>query len=305
MATATQVGSRLRFNLFDLSVTLFILVFAVICFYPMWYVFVVSITPYQDFIRKEFILLPPLNPTFQYYEGIIVGGHEIFLRAMTISITKTGLGAGAGMLITAMLAYGVSKRKIPGARLINYLMVFTLFFSGGLIPLYLLVVRLGMNGTYLALVLPSAFINTGYFIIMRNFFSYTVPPELEDAALIDGANEFSMFFRIIMPISKAMLAAIFLFLAVYHWNDYYSWLIFCREVLIMPFVMLLRQVLEQPTYFFYTASGQQFLEEAEEFIPPKALVMTTIVLTMVPIMMLYPFLQRHFARGILIGAIKE
>jgi ABC-type glycerol-3-phosphate transport system permease component len=207
------------------------------------------------------------------------------------------------VLVTAMFAYGVSKRYVVGTRTLNVLMVFTLFFGGGLIPTYLLLVQLGLIRTFWAMILPFV-LNTGHFIIMRNFFSYSVPAELEDAALIDGSTEFRTFFLVVMPLSKAMIAAIFLFEAVFHWNDYYSFLMFVREPKLMPFVSLLQRVLEDPIYTLRSASGQMYVEE-EGLPPPKQLVMTTIVLAMAPIMMLYPFLQRHFAKGILIGAVKE
>ncbi len=293
----------LGFNLLDVAVIGFVGLFALLSLYPMWYVFIVSMTPYAEYITRKLFLLPPLRPTFEYYHAIVVGGHEIFLRTMTISVVKTGLGATLAVCITAMFAYGVSKRYVVGTRTLNVLMVFTLFFGGGLIPTYLLLVQLGLIRTFWAMILPFV-LNTGHFIIMRNFFSYSVPAELEDAALIDGSTEFRTFFLVVMPLSKAMIAAIFLFEAVFHWNDYYSFLMFVREPKLMPFVSLLQRVLEDPIYTLRSASGQMYVEE-EGLPPPKQLVMTTIVLAMAPIMMLYPFLQRHFAKGILIGAVKE
>ena len=304
MMTGGMLRGRLGFNFFDVFIVAFVGAFAVITVYPMWYVLVVSLMPYGEFIRTDFVLLPSLNPDLTYYHGIMIGAPEIFLRAMSVSIVKTTVGAGGGVVVTAMLAYAVTKRQVPGTRLINVMIVLTLFFSGGLIPLYLLVVKLGLIGSFLSLILVTAFVNTSYFIIMRNFFSYMVPKDLEDACAIDGANEATTFFRIILPIAKPMITAILLFLAVYHWNDYTSWLYFVRESKIQPFAILLQRVLERPTIFFASAAGQRFIEE-EGWIPPRQLVMATIVLAMLPILMLYPFLQRHFAKGILIGAVKE
>ncbi|MCY4376063.1 MAG: carbohydrate ABC transporter permease [Spirochaetaceae bacterium] len=304
MTTGGMLRGRLGFNAFDVFVVAFVGAFAVIAIYPMWYVLVVSLMPYAEFIRTEFVLLPSLNPDLTYYHGIVIGAPQIFLRAMSVSIVKTAVGAGGGVVITAMLAYAVTKRHVPGTRLINVMVVITIFFSGGLIPLFLLVVRLGLKGSALSLILATGFVNGTYFIIMRNFFSYMVPRDLEDACAIDGANEATAFFRIILPIAKPMVAAILLFLAVYHWNDYTSWLFFVSETKYAPFAILLRRVLERPTVFFDSAAGQRFIEDAG-WIPPRQLVMATIVLTMLPILMLYPFLQRHFAKGILIGAVKE
>ena len=294
----------LGFNLLDVSFVLFAGFFAFICFYPMWYVFVVSITPYAEYITKDFVFAPPRSPSFLYYYSIIVGGRDIFLQTMSVSFLKTFVGSTVSVLVTAMFAYGVSKRYVMGTRTLNVLMVFTLFFSGGLIPTYILMIQLRLIDTFWVMVLPWI-VNTGHFIIMRNYFSYTVPTELEDAALIDGSSEFRTFFTIVFPISKAMFAAIFLFEAVWHWNDYYSFLIFVKDTSLMPFVYLLRRVLEYSYYVMSTASGQRFVEDIGVFLPPKQLVMTTIVLAMVPVMILYPFLQRHFAKGILIGAVKE
>ena len=132
MTVGGAFGGRLRFNLFDLFVVTFVGLFAVIAVYPMWYVLVVSLMPYGDFIRTDFVLLPPLNPDVTYYERMLVGRPDIFLRAMGISVAKTALGAGGGVVVTAMLAYAVTKRHMPGTRLINIMIVLTFFLSGGL-----------------------------------------------------------------------------------------------------------------------------------------------------------------------------
>ena len=149
----------------------------------------------------------------------------------------------------------------------------------------------------------TSLVHTGHFIIMRNYFSYAVPGELEDAALIDGTSEWTVFFRIVVPICKPMFAAIFLFEAVSHWNDFTTYLYFVDDIKLQPFVWLLRRALQRPLLLL-DAAGME-IEDEEAWMPPRALKMTTIVVAMVPIMLVYPFLQRHFAKGILIGAVKE
>lgn len=292
-------------KLVDAVIVLFIFVFAFLCFYPMWYVFVVSITPYGDFVDKAFIFLPPLKPDLSYYVMIIGDGWKVFSRAMGISFMKTGLGATLAVMMTGMLAYAVSKRNVKGMKLINVMMVLTLFFSGGLIPLYILIIKLNLYNSFWVMVV-TGLVHTGHFIIMRNYFSYAVPPELEDAALMDGTSEFTVFFRIVMPICKPMFAAIFLFEAVSHWNDFTTYLYFVEKIQLQPFVWLLRRALRQPSVLMITAAGtaEEVLDE-DVWIPPRALKMATIICAMVPIMLVYPFLQRHFAKGILIGAVKE
>ena len=298
--------SRLhRSNAFDFLAVSVCLIFAFICFYPMWYVFIVSITPYDKFIEQRLVFFPPIPPTFKHYAAIIF--NNMFTRAMSVSLAKTSLGATGALIITSMLAYGVSKKHVRGMKLINFAMIFTMFFSGGLIPFYLLLKDLQLLNRLAVMIVPYL-VSIGHFIIMRNYFSYAVPPELEDAAAIDGANEVLMFFRIIIPISKPMLAAIFLFEAVNHWNDYYSYLVFAIDRMeLQPFIWLLRRVLIQPNIAqqsSYTEVGGELLRDGN-YLPPASLRMTTIVVAMLPIMLLYPFLQKHFAKGILIGAVKE
>ena len=286
----------------DVLIVLFVVVFAFVCFYPMWYVFVVSITPYEDFIDKAFILLPPLRPNLEFYTQILLRSRRITGRAMKVSFLKTALGATAGVILTGMLAYAVSKRKVKGMSVLNIAMILTMFFSGGLIPSYILIIKLHLYNTFWVMVV-TALVHTGHFIIMRNYFSYAVPAELEDAALIDGTSEWTVFFRIVIPICKPMFAAIFLFEAVSHWNDFTTYLYFVEDIRLQPFVWLLRRVLQRPALLL-DVSGVEIEDEAV-WIPPRALKMTTIVVAMVPIMLVYPFLQKHFAKGILIGAVKE
>ena len=298
--------AKLGFNFFDVFVVLFCVLFALICFYPMYYVLVVSLMPFTSYVYfgKSFILFPP-EISLEYYLTVLHSGGQKFAQAMMISFSKTALGATSALIFTSMVAYAVSKRKIKGMKFLNVYMIFTMFFSGGLIPLYLLVRNLGLYDTYWAMIVPYL-IQIGHFIIMRNYFSYVIPGELEDAATVDGANEMYLFFHIIIPIAKPMLAAIFLFEAVFHWNDYYSYLIFVEDYNLEPFVWLLRKVLIDPYSLVRTEVGRDFMETEElRYIPPAGLKMTTIICAMLPIMILYPFLQKHFAKGILIGAVKE
>ncbi len=301
-----SMKAKLGFNFYDVFVVAFCVTFGLICFYPMWYVLIVSLLPFESYVYfgKSFILIPPAV-TLEYYTTIVHTGSRLFVQAMSISFSKTAIGASAGVIITSMIAYAVSKRRIRGMKFINVYMIFTMFFSGGLIPLYLLVRRLGLYDTYWAMIIPYL-VQIGHFIIMRNYFSYVIPHELEDAATVDGANEVYMYFHIIVPIAKPMLAAIFLFEAVFHWNDYYSYLIFVEDFNLQPFVWLLRKVLLDPLMMVQTMQGRDFTEMEEiPYIPPAGLRMATIICAMVPILILYPFLQKHFAKGILIGAVKE
>lgn len=291
---------KLRFGPFDLFATVFCLIFSILCFYPIWFVFIVSIMEYDQFIAQDFILLPPLDPAFKYYITVVTG--ELFQRAFVISVFKTALGALVGVVITAMLAYAVSKKTVSGMNLLNHLIIFTLFFNGGLIPTYLLIRSFGMLNTFWVMVVPSL-ITISHFIVMRNYFAYSVSKELEEAALIDGAREVTIFFRIIIPLSMPIMAAIFLFLAIAHWNDYYSYLIYVDDTRLQPFVWVLRRMIMDPSLSKMNLGGGN--PALNDYIPPFSLKMTVIICAMLPIVIVYPFLQKHFAKGVMIGAVKE
>ncbi|MDR1692907.1 MAG: carbohydrate ABC transporter permease [Oscillospiraceae bacterium] len=291
---------RLGFNFFDLFVLAFCVVFALICFYPIWYVLVVSITPYEQFLNTPFVLAPPLNPDFTYYTGIFTS--NTFLRSMSVSVVVTLVGTSLCLLVTSSVAYAVSKTHIRGMKLLNAVAVFTMFFSGGTIPTFMLYKNLGLLENPLVMVIPGAF-NVTYYIIMRNYFSYSVPKELEEAARIDRANDIQVFGRIVLPLSRPMLAAIGLFIAVGYWNDYYTYMVYCQIPKFQPFMWALRRMLTDATFTSSTSSAAQQQLNIPK-IPALSLRMATVIVAIFPILIVYPFLQRHFAKGILIGAVK-
>lgn len=299
--TRRSMRSALGFNFYDVFVLVFCVLFAVICFYPLWYVLIASVTPYDQFIKGGLMLWPSGGVDFQYYSMIF--NNSSFPRSMIVSAIKTILGTGLSLLVTSSMAYAVSKERVKGMKVINALVVFNLFFAGGLIPEYTLYMNLGMLRTFWVMVIPSA-LNITYFIIMRNYFSYSVPGDLEEAARIDGCNDIRVFFRIIMPLSKPMLAAVGLFIAVIHWNDYYSYMVFiANKAALQPFSWVLRRILTDQTMMNNVRAGA--VTVGSQLPPPMALRMAAIICAMLPIMCVYPFLQRHFAKGILIGAVKE
>lgn len=292
---------RFGFNFYDVFVIAFCVVFALICFYPMWYVLLASITPYEEYIRGGALVVPRAAPDMQYYQAIF--NTKSFLTSMGVSASKTILATGLTMLVTPALAYATSKSHVKGMKVLNALVVFNLFFAGGLIPEYINYQRLGMIRTYWVMVIPSG-LNIIYYIVMRNYFSFSVPADLEEAAKIDGCNDIRIFYRIILPLSKPMLAAVGLFVAVINWNDYYSYMMFIsNKPNLQPFAWVLRRMLVDPAMMNQVRTGAASI--GLDLPPPMALRMATIICAMLPIMLVYPFLQRHFAKGILIGAVKE
>ena len=289
------------FNFYDVFVVGFCVIFALICFYPMWYVLVAYVTPYEQFVKGGALLWPNGGVDFQYYRMIFE--NSSFVTSLWISASKTVLGTLLSVLVTSTMAYAVSKVYVPGMKLLNVLTVFTMFFAGGLIPTYMLYMEMKLIRTYWVMVLPYG-LSITYFIIMRNYFSYSVPRELEDAARIDGCNDVRVFFQVILPLSKPMLAAVSLFIAVGFWNDYYSYMMYiATKPTLQPFAWVLRRVLTDSAMMSQMRTGA--VDIGAQLPPPMALRMATIICAMLPIMCVYPFLQKHFAKGVLIGAVKE
>ena len=296
-----SMRQHLGFNIYDVFVVIFCVLFAVICFYPLWYVLIASVTPYEVFVKGGALLWPSGGIDLQYYKMIF--NNSSFVTSLWISASKTVIGTALSMLITSTMAYAVSKEHVPGMKSLNVLTVFTMFFSGGLIPTYLLYMNINLIRTSWVMVLPYGLSITS-FIIMRNYFAYSVPKELEDAARIDGCNDILVFFRVILPLSKPMLAAVGLFIAVGFWNDYYSYMMYvANKPQLQPFAWILRLVLTDTSMMSQLRSGA--LSVGAQLPPPMALRMATIICAMLPIMCVYPFLQKHFAKGVLIGAVKE
>lgn len=292
--------SRFGFNFYDIFVYAFCILFALVCVYPMWYVFVASITPYEEYIKGG-LMLWPRGVDFQYYISIF--STRSFLNSLWISVSKTVLATVLSVLVTSTMAYAVSKTHVRGMKVINALVVFNLFFTGGLIPQYILYQDLHLLRSYWVMVIPGA-LNITYFIIMRNYFTYSVPKDLEEAAKLDGCTDVGVFFKVVLPVSRPMIAAVTLFIAVINWNDYYNYMMFIsNKTNLQPFAWILRRMLTDKSLMNTVRSGAVSL--GLELPPPMALRMATIICAMLPIMCVYPFLQKHFTSGITLGAVKE
>lgn len=293
--------SRFGFNFYDIFVYVFCILFALLCVYPMWYVLVASVTPYEEYVKGGLMLWPRGGIDLQYY--IAIFSTRSFINSLWISVSKTVLATTLSVLVTSTMAYAVSKAQVRGMKVINALVVFNLFFSGGLIPQYILYQDLHLLRTYWVMVIPGA-LNITYFIIMRNYFTYSIPKDLEEAAKLDGCTDVGVFFRVVMPISRSMIAAVTLFIAVINWNDYYNYMMFIgNKTNLQPFAWILRRMLVDQSMMNTVRNGAAGL--GMELPPPMALRMATIICAMLPIMCVYPFLQKHFTSGITLGAVKE
>ncbi|NOU69049.1 ABC transporter permease subunit [Paenibacillus sp. LMG 31461] len=261
---------------------------------PFVHVVAGSFTTSAEMAAKKFVLIPT-DWSIEAYR-FIFSTNTIF-KAMAVSIGTTAIGTVISMFITALMAYGLARRDVDGRKVIMFLVVFTMLFHGGLIPTFLVVKELGMIDTYAALILPTA-VSAFNLIILKNFFQ-NIPEGLEESAKIDGCSDFGILFRIVLPLSMPAIATISLFYAVTYWNTYMSAILYINESAKWPIQVLLRQIV-------VLASGMDVSSDLDSVAPPPAqsIKMAVIVVATLPILLVYPFLQKHFAKGAMIGSIK-
>lgn len=266
-----------------------------LCLFPIYYIFVVSMTSLNSFNKYGFQIIPSGVSLDAYYQII---RQNIIPRAYLNSILITVAGTLLNMILTILTAYPLANKRMPGRNFFLGMVLFALIFSGGLIPTFILVRSLGLMNTYWAVILPGA-IWSWNVLILKNFFE-SVPEELMEAARIDGANEFQIMKDIVLPISKPALATIALFYGVGHWNDFFTPYMYLTDPKMQPLAVVLRQVLIQ----LGGISGGSPNVDIQRLAPTDGMRMAAVFLAVIPIMLIYPWLQKYFTKGILLGSIK-
>ncbi len=268
----------------------------VIMLYPVVFVISRSVTPELERALHPLRLIPS-KLDWTGYKFILSSGSNIVNSYMT-TIARTLIGTSLDMIVTTLLAYPLSKKYYPPRKVITAMIVFTMWFSGGLIPSFLLNKQLGLLNNFWVYILPSL-VNPFNMIIMRNFFMQ-IPDALEESSKLDGANDLVVFFRIYLPLSTASIATIALFYAVFHWNMWFDSMLYMNKKTMWTMQYTLRQLIESATVSDIATVGT-----AMDNIPPAETVrMATIVVATVPILCVYPFVQKYFVKGMLVGAIK-
>lgn len=262
------------------------------CLIPFIYMITMSISDPNAIINREVGLIPK-GINFEAYKQIIA--YPNFFRAYGNTIFYTGAGTAIALMFTTLFAYPLSKTFLKGHGIVMKMVVFSMFFSGGLIPNYLLISNLGLTGTRFAMLIPFA-INQFNLIILINFFK-SLPEEIEDAALIDGLGYFKILMKIVIPLSKPALATIGLYTAVFFWNDWFNGLIYLNTSQ-FPVMLFLRNIVNG-TSMLGDAAGAA--DKATIAISIKSAVIITSTL---PIIILYPFLQKYFVKGLTVGSVK-
>lgn len=286
-----------KITLFDVILTVVLLFLAFITLYPFWYVVVKSLLPMETALADKFALWPGEISLDAY--SYVFSSKEL-LGGFAISVLVTVSVIVYQLTVTSLAAFALSKKDLPYRKIIFGFVVVTMFFGGGLIPYYLQIKRLGLIDNMLVLILPHGI--TAYnLIIMKSFFE-NIPKELSEAAEIDGAGYVRIFFRICLPLSGAVLATIGLFVGVGAWNNWYPAMLYLNDRTKWPIAMFLREILINSATEISGADSAIF---ADKFMLSESIKMAVIVVSMIPIVMIYPFVQKFFVKGVMLGAVKS
>jgi len=282
--------------MFQIGIAIFLTIVLLIILIPFWRVIVTAFIPLEIYTREGVpFFLSPTDWSFEAFRQLL--GHSMFPRAAWNSVVITLLGTAISLFLTVPLAYGLSTRTLPGRKVIMSIILFTYLFSPGLIPVYLLITGMKLTNNYLAIILPPA-VSVYNTLVMMSFFE-GLPEELKDAARIDGANELQVLWHIILPLSKPILLTIGLFYAVFFWNEFFTPLLYLNDNNLMPLPVLLRNILISASfneYVEYNAFSSSSIESLKA---------AGVLITMIPMLLIYPWIQRYFTKGTLVGGVKE
>jgi putative aldouronate transport system permease protein len=258
---------------------------------PFLYVVASSFATEQEFMSRGFFIIPH-EWTIEAYGYLL--SNDNFMRSFQNAMTITVTGTAINILLTSLMAYGLSKSWLKGRRTMNFMVLFTMIFAGGMIPTYIVVKELGLLNSYWALYLTGA-IAPFNLIVMRSFFQ-NIPSELEESARIDGCSEMRLFWQIVMPLSMPAVVTFTLFYAVHNWNTYFYAILFLNNSNDMPLQVFLRQMLIE--------SDSSMEEGSGGFSYTPAVKMAAVLITAFPLLVVYPFMQKYFNKGMLMGSVK-
>jgi len=292
MVTKKTPGEKI----FDGFNALFMILIMFVTVYPFIHVLFASLSEASLLVAHSGLLYKPLGLNFNAYREVFK--KEMILIGYGNTIFYVVVGTSVNLIMTTLGAYGLSRKNLFWGKLITIIIVFTMFFGGGLIPTFLLVKGLGMYNSRLALIIPSA-ISTWNLLIMRTYFS-SIPISLQESAKIDGASDFTILLKIILPLSTPIIAVIALFYGVGHWNSWFGAMVYLRERKMYPLQLILREIL----IISESIQVDPDKDQLDRVAVAETIKYATIIVASVPVLIAYPFLQKYFVQGVMIGAIK-
>lgn len=287
-----------RNRVVDIILHVFLTLYALSTLLPFLYVLVISFTSASEF-RRNPLLLFPTEWSLQSYRYIF--SSSSFLNSMGVSGLIAVIGTVLSLLVSSSLAYGLSRKRLIGRNVILTGVLFTMLFNPGMIPAYMLIKWYGLMNSIWALILP-ALASAFYVLLMKSFFQ-EVPPELEESAKLDGCSDIGVFFRIILRVSIPILAAFGLFYAVQYWNTFFAGVMYITSDSKRPLQVVLQLMLINASTSVGNAAVASSLSD-EQTLPPETLKMAAVIVSSLPIIAVYPFLQRYFIAGMMLGSVK-
>ena len=275
-------------------------VLSFIMLYPLWYCIVGSFNEGADYLRGG-VFLWPRKWTVANYRAVFLD--KSILKAFAVTIAKCVVGTVTSVLCTSMVSYAITRPQLKLKKYYIPFIMITMFFSGGLIPYFLLIVDLNLYDSFWVYIIPTMF--SAYNMIIIQSFMRDIPNELIESAKIDGANEYWIFFRMILPLSKPVLATIALFTIVNHWNSYFDSMMYTSSQSLQTIQLFLKKVITDPSVARGLGSAASVtIPEQAATLTPQVVKLATMVVTAFPIICVYPFLQRYFVKGVTMGAVK-
>lgn len=276
------------------------LILAFIMIYPLWYCVAGSLNEGMDYLRGG-VFLWPRKWTLANYKAVFLD--SAILNAFWVTIWKCLVGTVTSVLCTAMVAYAITRPKLRLKKLYIPFIMLTMFFSGGLIPYFILIVDLGLYDSFWVYVIPTMF--SAYNMIIIQSFMRELPSELIESAKLDGASEYRIFFQMILPLSKPVLATIALFTVVTHWNSYFDSMMYTSSQELQTIQLFLKKVITDPSVSRGLGSAATIaIPDQAATLTPQVVKLATMVVTALPVVCIYPFLQRYFVKGVTVGAVK-
>jgi len=274
-------------------------IMSILALLPFILLIISSLTDESAALSNGYSYLPEKWSLLAY--DYILNEAAVLGRAYGMSVLVTLIGTTVNLLISSMLAYMLSKRSLPGVKVINFLVIFTMLFNGGLVPTYLVYTRtLGIKDTIFALIVPTLMMSAFLIMLMRNYFEHSIPESLYESAYIDGAGEFYVYYKIVLPLSKPILATVGLLVGIAYWNDWQNGLYYLNDTKLYTIQNILNDI-NRNIQFLASNSGTG-VDISE--LPTTTVRMAIAVVGILPILILYPFFQRYFVKGITMGAVK-
>ncbi|MGG1636850.1 sugar ABC transporter permease [Paenibacillus sp. FSL A5-0031] len=290
-------------KLYQWIINIVMLVFTFFCIMPFWLLFSASLTDDMELVRSGYAFFPD-KISFSAYHYLWNSSSDI-IRAYSITVLTTIIGTTLGLTLTAMVAYPLSRLEMPFRNTLAFYVFFTMLFNGGLVPTYLLYTNyFDLKNTMLALIIPGLLMNGFFIILMRTFFASSIPTAIIESAYIDGAREWKIFYRIVLPLSTPVLATVGLFYTILYWNDWFNGLIYLTDSHYYSLQNLLNRILLDVQFLQSSTQAGSRNADIGANIPLAPMRMAMAAIGVIPLLIAYPFFQKYFVKGLTIGAVK-